>query len=417
MHWETMRVLMLSWEYPPYMIGGLGKHIADLAPALCDEDITIFVITPHLRGGEARQTIARRLHIVRIPPPPDMELQNIPLNAPPPAFVLHYNHELERAARHLALEVGGFDLIHTHDWLTATTAIALKQCWHIPLIATIHATEYGRCRGNINGQHSHEIDGIEWRLTYEAWRVIVCSHFMQTQLMEHFHTPPDKIDIIPNGVYLHPNPFNTPYDRLVFRRKFAADDEQLGFSIGRIVYEKGLHVLIDAWSYVLHHFNARLIIAGSGPYADTLRAQIERLGLQAHIFMAGFISNADRRRLYYAANVAIVPSLYEPFGIVSLEAAAAGCPVVVTETGGLKEVVRVHETGIIVTPDHIESLAWGILHTLQHPRWSRARALNALADIRENYNWHKIARQTRATYQRVLAAWQTSDWGAPLSQG
>lgn len=398
-----MRVLMLSWEYPPHQVGGLGKHIADLVPVLAAEGVEVFVLTPRLRGGAARELITPDAQIIRARPPYQNGHSTI-------VQVEQTNRALEQAGRALFTQVGGFDLIHNHDWLTTRSAIALKQQWRIPLVATVHSTERGRRQGTLGDEHARRVHDIEWQLTYEAWRVIVCSHFMAAQMTEYFHTPPDKIDTVPNGVYIPKNPFHSAEERLAFRRRYASDEQRLGFYVGRIVFEKGLHVLLDAWRQVLAQVDARLVIAGTGPYLTALRAQAEALGLQNHVLLPGFVSDEERDGLYNVADVATFPSLYEPFGIVALEAFAAECPVVVSQTGGLMEVVRPHETGIIVYPGSAGSLAWGILHTLQHPEWSRARVANALQEVRDNYNWRQIARSTVAVYNQVHEEWLVSSW-------
>jgi glycogen(starch) synthase len=126
---------------------------------------------------------------------------------------------------------------------------------------------------------------------------------------------------------------------------------------------------------------------------------------------AGFIPDEERDKIYRVADVAVFPSLYEPFGIVALEAMAACCPVVVAATGGLSEVVQLHETGLTVHPNDAGSLAWGILHSLQHSEWSRARAENALDAVRDLFNWSTIAAATVDVYNRAHLEWQTDDWG------
>jgi glycogen(starch) synthase len=173
-----------------------------------------------------------------------------------------------------------------------------------------------------------------------------------------------------------------------------------------------LQVLLDAWPTVLQVMpQARLLIAGTGGYQASLRQQAYELGIAEQVVFAGFISDDERDKLYRVADVAVFPSLYEPFGIVALEAMAASCPVVVSNTGGLAEVVMPHETGLVVQQNDADSLAWGVLHTLQHPDWSRARAENALLAVRDNFNWHTIAQATVDVYKKTYAAWLESDWG------
>jgi glycosyltransferase involved in cell wall biosynthesis len=283
-------------------------------------------------------------------------------------------------------------------------------------VATVHATERGRQQGYVGAGHAEQVNSIEWWLTYEAWRAIACSQFMAGQINSYFHTPIDKIDVVPNGIYIRPDPFATPEQRLEFRRRFVEDDQPLAFYVGRLVYEKGLHVLLDAWPRVMAAFpRARLLIAGTGAYMDTLKSRAWALGIAADVVFTGFIADDERDKLYHVADLATFPSLYEPFGIVALEAMAARCPVVVAATGGLAEVVELHETGLTVHSGDAESLAWGILHTLHHPDWARARAENAYRIARDQFNWARIASMTADVYARAYAEWQRDSWGKELA--
>lgn len=400
-----MRVLLLSWEYPPHVVGGMGKHIMDLAPALAQQGIEPHIVTPLLRGGLKHEVTADGVHVYRVEPP-HMDAYGFV------SYVQHTNSLMESAAGVLKNRLGGFDVIHAHDWLVAHVGVALKHAWRRPLVSTIHATERGRQGGYIGTGHAAQVNHIEWWLTYEAWRVIACSYFMADQISSYFGTPPDKIDVVPNGVYVYPDPFDDDAARIDFRRRYAADDEPLVFYVGRIVYEKGLHVLLDSWPQVQEVFpRARLVIAGTGAYLDTLKHRAWAMGIGSIVNFAGFISDEERDKLYHSADVAVFPSLYEPFGIVALEAMAACCPVVVAETGGLPEVVKLHETGLTVHSNDSASLAWGIVHTLQHPEWSRARAASALKVARDVFNWRQIAAETVAVYHRTRDDWSQDSWG------
>jgi glycosyltransferase involved in cell wall biosynthesis len=403
-----MRVLMLSWEFPPHVVGGMGKHVLDLAPALVKQGTEVHILTPLLRGGAAHEVTEQGIYVHRVEPP-QMDSYGFV------SFVQQTNALMERAAHDLAREQGDFDMLHAHDWLVAHAGIGLKHAWRRPLVATIHATERGRQQGYVGGGHAEQVNGIEWWLTYEAWRVIGCSHFMASQISSYFHTPGDKIDVVPNGIYIHRNPFKSAQSRLVFRRRFVEDDQPLVFYVGRLVYEKGLHVLLDSWTRVRASFpRARLVIAGTGAYMDALKSRAWALGIAAEVMFVGFIADGERDKLYHVADVATFPSLYEPFGIVALEAMAARCPVVVASTGGLAEVVALHETGLTVHPDDAGSLAWGILHSLQYPDWSQARAENAYQVVRQDFSWDKIARITADVYARAYAAWEADSWGKEL---
>lgn len=398
-----MHVLQIAWEYPPYIVGGLGRHVAELLPALAQQGVRLSVVAPRLREGDhAEQSDGV---VVRRAEAPDMPWADFP------SFVAQTNRALEQAAIALHDEHGPFDLIHAHDWLATDVATALKHRWRIPLVATIHATERGRGRGMLHGPAAQRINDLEWRLAYEAWRVIVCSEFMARQLGDYFQTPLDKIDVVPNGVHIGGTPFRGADHWLSFRRRYVADDERMVFHVGRIVYEKGLHVLLDAWPIVNSRLRARLVIAGMGESLEGLKAQAAALGIGSSVHFAGFIANEDRDRLYHAADLAIFPSLYEPFGIVALEALANACPLVVSNAGGLAEVVQHGVTGLVVPSDSAHALADAVIAALSRPDIARARAAAALREVREYYTWPRIAQATTAVYAQVMAEWHNSSWG------
>jgi len=398
-----MRILMLSWEYPPHVVGGLGKHVAELAPALADLSVEVHLLTPRWAGGSALETLGKGT-IYRLDPPPVS-----------PGTFYHAaqtaNDIIEEKARTLFQTVGGFDLIHVHDWLVAFAGIALKKDFSTPLVSTVHATERGRNRGHLHNDMQRAIHNTEWELTYESWRVICCSHYMAQEVREYFTTPADKIDVIPNGIVTAQFDELDSVDLRSFRSGFAAPSEKIVFYVGRLVYEKGLHVLVDSIPHVLRQCpEAKFVIAGTGGMFDSLRRQANSLGVADKVFLTGFISDGDRNKLFKVADCAVFPSLYEPFGIVALEAMAAKTPVVVSETGGLREVVSHGETGITVYSNNPESLAWGIIHTLQHPQWSALRIANAYRRVVSEYNWQHIGAQTYQVYERIAEERATLGW-------
>jgi glycosyltransferase involved in cell wall biosynthesis len=321
------------------------------------------------------------------------------------------NLRLEEYAHRLWEESGPFDLIHVHDWLVAFVGAACKRSYKAPLLSTIHATERGRGRGQLGSEQARAIHSIEWWLAYESWRIIACSEYMEYEIADYFRCPRDKIDIVPNGVE------TTRFDQLEgqdlsrFRNRYALPVEKIVFSVGRVVYEKGLQVLIRAMPIILAQYpQVKIVVAGKGPELEALRSLAWEQGVGEKVLLAGFVSDEDRDRLFKISDCAVFPSLYEPFGIVALEAMAAKCPVVVSEVGGLKDVVKHAETGITIYPDNPESLAWGILHTLQHPEWSAARVENAYRVVREEYNWERIARMTADIYRRIIAERAIAIW-------
>ena len=407
-----MRVLMLTWEYPPNLVGGQGRHVSELAPALAALGVEVHVVTPDLCGGAAEEEVAPNATVHRVALP-DMRHNGHGFMA----VVQESNSRLEAKARELHLRLGGFDLIHAHEWSVAYSAVALENATQVPLVVTIHATERGRGQGSLAGAEALAIDEAEGWLTSEAWRVITVSRFMATEIDRYFSIPRDKIDVIHNGVAL-PAAASLPGDeRRDFRRRFACDDEQIVFSVGRLVYEKGLHVLIDAAPEILARQRAtKFVVAGAGGQLEALRQRAWERGVYDQFYFTGYISDQDRDRLFQVADVAVFPSIYEPFGIVALEAMAYRCPVVVSATGGLAEVVRLHETGITAHPGAPDSLAWAVVETLRHPEWARARADNAFHEVRQCYTWARIAHQTVDVYHCAHQAWQRGGWAQPAHE-
>lgn len=398
-----MRILMFSWEYPPHVVGGLGKHVMELAPALADQGVEVHIVTPAWAGGAPVEHVGD-LHVYRVPPP-DGPFDDIHDSAE------RANARMGDFAEELSAELGGFDLIHVHDWLAAFAGERLKHAHKIPLLATMHATEMGRNHGSLYADLQQSIHSVEWWLAYEAWRVIACSQYMAWEVQTYFHIPADKVDVIPNGVD------TARFDRLrgaslsKFRLHYALPEEKIVFYVGRVVYEKGLQVLVDAAPKVLADFpQAKFVIAGTGGMLGELRHRTQERGLSGKVLFTGFISDEDRDRLLACSSCVVFPSLYEPFGIVALEAMASHAPVVVSAVGGLAEVVTHAETGITTYPGNPDSLAWGILHTLKEPKWARQRAKVAYGMVVEQYNWARIARQTIEVYERVIEERAQAQW-------
>ncbi len=394
---------MLSWEYPPNNVGGLGKHVTELVPALAGQDIEIHLLTPRLKGGKTVE-IEGNSYIYRIDPPTVGQGDFF-------SSAWQTNLRIQEVAHTIFEEYGSFDLVHAHDWLVAFSGVALKQHYKIPLVATIHATERGRGRGFLPGDLPRAINNVEWWLTYEAWRLICCSHYMADEVREYFESPVDKIDIVPNGVCTNRFDALDKEDLAPFRNKYAAPDEKIIYFVGRIVEEKGVRVLVQTAPLVLaQHPRSKFVVAGMGPQLTEFRDLAASLGLGDRFYFTGFISDDERDKLYKVADVAVFPSLYEPFGIVALEAMAAKTAVVVADTGGLSEVVINHQTGIKVHPNNPDSTAWGILHTLNNPDWSVARVNNAYRAVVNFFNWPLVAQETAEVYQRVLKEYTGNKW-------
>lgn len=402
-----MRILVLTPEYPPNVVGGLGRHVAELTGALAEKGVSVTVLTslrPNDAEGEGQEAAGLYVRRVNDHAPAALNFTE---------EVVQRNVALLQAALQLLAEGRRFDLVHAHDWLTAHAARTIKHALGIPLIATIHATEYGRYGGLFNDLQ-RRISDIEWWLAYEAWRVICCSRAMHGELQRIFQVPSDKLSIIPNGISIETPTARREEIKAVRRRYGAADDERLLFFVGRLVHEKGVDVLLRALPFVLaSHPSTLLVVAGKGPERDRLGALANDLGVAARVRFAGHISDEERNTLYQAAEAAVFPSRYEPFGIVALEAMAFGAPVVAARAGGLAEVVEHGRTGLLFQPGDPKSLAEQIITLLDSPSLGQSMVQRARQVVAERYSWSHVADETLAVYRHVLdAAKRASDAAA-----
>jgi len=301
-------------------------------------------------------------------------------------------------------------LFHAHDWLSLDAARALKYEYQLPMIATVHATEWGRNNGIHNALQRY-IHESEYWLTYEAWRVIVCSEFMKSEVDRYFSCPPDKVDVIYNGVNAEKFKFEWPEaDRQAWRSKLATPDEKIVMYVGRFVREKGIQVLLNAATVVLAEApKTKFVIVGGGS-REAFERFVRWSGLQDKVLFTGFMANRSLHQLYRCADVAVFPSLYEPFGIVALEGMAAGAAVVASDAGGLSEVVQHDETGTLSYAGNAESLAWAILRVLRDPKRAESLKVRAQTRLAEDFDWGHIAGQTLKVYDRVWQEFLTSYW-------
>ena len=398
-----MRVAMLTWEFPPKSVGGLARHVYDLTAALSRQGVEVLVFTCGAPGvPEVEEIFGTTVHRVH------------PYTTGTPDFitwVMQFNIALLERAFPVIEKARDLSVVHAHDWLVAWAGRVLKHAYRIPLIATIHATEFGRNNG-LHNQTQRFISSIEWWLAYEAWHVIVCSRYMENELKYVFQVPQDKLTVIRNGV--EPGNF-VPANDQISRDWFSAPDEKIVFWVGRLVREKGVQVLLAAAPKILtYHPQTKFIIAGKGPYEQELRRLADQLGLADRVYFTGYVDDDTRNALYSWASVAVVPSLYEPFGLVALEAMAAKTPVVVADTGGLGEIVRDGYDGLKCPPDNANALADRVLKILLDPDFAERLKERAYRKILEECNWDDVARRTKEVYNQVLRSRRRIHWPDPV---
>ena len=389
-----MRALVLSWEYPPLVYGGLGRHVHAMCEALARAGHDVTVVTQHVEGAAYDEVLAG-VRVVRVrEDPPLLTLGDDLL-----AWVLALGHRLVRAALRVADEGPAYDVVHAHDWLVAHAATTLKEHLGLPLVATVHATEAGRHQGWLPTPLSRTIHTVEWWLTWEARRVITCSAAMRAEVTRLFDLPADTVDIVPNGVdaraWTRPRrPTGSPW---------APHGEPLVAFAGRLEYEKGVHTLLAAVPRLRRrHPGLRVVLAGTGTHEQTLRAQARRLRLGRSVVFAGHLEQPAVAALFAAADAVVVPSVYEPFGIVALEAAVAGAPLAVAATGGLRENVEAGVSGEVFVGADAGALADAVSALLGDQVRARRLARTARARALREHDWDSLALRTAQVWSRAV---------------
>ena len=388
-----MKILMLTWEYPPRIVGGIARVVHDLSKRLIKDGHEVTVVTYRDNADVPEYENDKGVNVYRV--------DNYMIH--PNNFIdwiMQLNFNMLSKATEIINKEGGFDVIHAHDWLVTYAAKSLKNAYDIPIVATIHATEAGRNSG-IHDETQRYINDTEWLLTYEATEVIVNSNYMKNEIQRLFGLPFDKINVIPNGINLSNfTGIERDYD---FRRQYAMDNEKIILYVGRLVYEKGVQHLIAAMPKILSNYNdAKLIIAGRGGMMDELRAEASNLGLNDKIYFTGYLNSKQVQKMYKCADVAVFPSTYEPFGIVALEAMLAGVPTVVSDVGGLDEIVTHGVDGMKSYAGNANSIADSVTALLYDHQLATNVSKKAKQKVKDQFNWEKIAQDTHFTYEKAI---------------
>lgn len=392
LHKRCLKILLLSWEYPPNVVGGLSRHVYGLATRLARQGHEIHVLTagdrewPNYEWKEA-------VHVHRVRPVNEHDDQFL-------AWIGGLNVAMALKGELLASEIP-FDIIHAHDWLVGSAAMALKEVLSIPLLTTIHATEHGRNQG-IHTEMQNFIHEREVQLISASDHLIVCSEYMKESLMTLFQVEEKKLTVIPNGIHL--SMIKTSAAKVfpeLTRREYI-------FSIGRIVREKGFETIIKAAEIAkaMNH-DYFFVIAGEGPMLEIYRKQIMERNLAQYVAFIGYVTEEEKFSLIQNCEMMVIPSLYEPFGIVALEALAQEKPVIVSNIGGMKGIITHLQTGMIMNPDDPFSLLEQIEFLRKHRQLAKNIALKGHEVVRSLYDWGQIASDT----SRVMKQMTIGDTG------
>ena len=393
-----MRVLMVSWEYPPVVVGGLGRHVHAVATELVAAGHEVVVLSRRPAGtdAETHPTLDEVVDGVRVlavaEDPPHLEFERDMV-----AWTLAMGHALLRAA---LTRLGDFrpDVVHAHDWLVAHPAIALADTLGVPLVATIHATEAGRYAGWLSSPLSRQVHSVEWWLANRADALITCSEAMRHEVAELFELSAEPIVVLHNGI--RPRRWRVRRARVTAARAaYGPSGEPLLLYFGRLEYEKGVHDLIAALPRIRRaHPGTVLLVAGTGTAADMLRETARAHRVLRSVDFLGHLPDDDLATALAAVDAVVLPSRYEPFGIVALEAAAAGAPLVASTAGGLGEVVVDGVTGVSFPPGDVAALAGAVGAVLDAPVAAARRATAARKRLGAAFDWAAIAAGTAEVY-------------------
>lgn len=381
---------MLSWDFPPGITGGVAAHVHGLSQALAEAGHDVVVITPSTKRSEPAECHVGNVRVVRT----DIGLPHIPFERQL-AIAASANHALTQLALDADSPLGGWvpDVVHGHDWRVGWAADTVARHFAVPFVLTMHGTERVRHGGNLPEGDPSDINSIEWWLAFRADRLIASTRFMIDQLVTSFELAPEDVVRVPNGI----DPaLWAGHDR-------PTDREPLVVSWGRVQYEKGFQVLARAMTTVRHDVPAvKCVIAGRGSYLPELQSQIDVEGVTDLIELPGFLNDTDLRNLVQRAGCVVLPSLYEPYGLVALEALAAGAPLIVARTGGLAELIVDTDAGLTFEPGDPEDLARCIALVLHDTMLAQQMTTNARRLIEAKYAWHAIATRVVDVYEHEL---------------
>ncbi|HTW11989.1 MAG TPA: glycosyltransferase family 4 protein [Solirubrobacteraceae bacterium] len=388
---------MFSWEYPPIIEGGLGRHVRKLSEQLAAEGVEVHVLTRGA-GQLAAEEIRHNVHVHRVVQPRfPKQLDQFVL------WVANMNRDLAAAGRELH-ERFDFQLIHSHDWLVADAAEEVSVAGSLPWIVTVHATEFGRHQGWVQKQPQAHIHARERRMVRHANHVITCSDYMAGHVQRVFDIPAKRISTIPNGIDRGELCCAPAEELRDLRARYAQPDQRLVLMVGRLVFEKGFHLALDALAPIVRRDgNVRFVIAGTGSAEAELKRQAAALGISSYGAFLGWTGDDLLHSLYRVADLCVVPSIYEPFGLVALEAMASGCLCLVADTGGLREVVP---AGGIAGLRFRSSDSLALRDLLEKVLTDDPMRERLVLEAREHvlkFDWPEAARRTLGEYRRVAA--------------
>jgi len=414
-----MKIAVLVYEYPPKIVGGLGTYAAEITRkfVLMDHDVTVFTMNDDGGTLPTREIwrgieIHRPLHLDVSDSLPDVIAEDIKkwgrgIHLFGKLLVYNYLSASKLINELIKKEGMKYDLVVAHDWLSVMGGVTVKRESGLPLVFHVHSTEKGRTLGN----GSSVVSNIELRGANKADMIITVSYAMKDELIQ-LGFPRNKIRVSYNGVdpkKYDPASVSAEQVRKIRQYYGLKDDEFMILFLGRLVGVKGVDKLIMAMPHILPKFpKTRLVIVGVGDLQEYLVNLVKTMRLEEYVkFRFDFISEEERIIHYAACDVAVFPSLYEPFGIVALEAMSMERPVVVGAAGvsGMREIVvccSEEQCGYHIDPNNPSDIAWGIMSVLESPERRKMLGKNGRKRVLSEFTWSKIAEKTADLYEQLL---------------
>ncbi len=371
---------MLGWELPPHNSGGLGVACYQLSKALADYGVQIDFVLPATEQPHEGVDFMNVMQ-VKATTKSHRDVYKLSYANKDITAIQTIQADYKKFVEHYLEENGAPHIIHSHDWLTLEAGVHAKNLCGAPLIAHVHATEFDRSGGGHGNPFIHE---IEQHGLMMADRVIAVSEYTKQLIVKTYHIPADKIDVVHNGIALDEL---TPAEQVSYRYldMLKSEGTAIVASVGRLTLQKGLMQFLEAAAKAYYRYNRlAFVVAGSGEQRDELIAKAAELGIAEQVIFTGFVRGAAWRQLYEVADMFVMSSISEPFGITALEAAAHGTPVIMTKQSGVAEVLT---------------------HSFKYDYWDTDR----LADIMVNVASSKKLREamtTNAAVQLQSLSWK-----------
>ena len=384
-----MRIAMFSWEaLHGAPVGGVAAHVTELSAALerRGHEVHVFTRPGYGAGGVSRIDGVWYHHCPHDLHPSIMdEVQEMCRS-----FVWHFLQTEDH--------IGHFDVVHGHDWLAASAMAWIKEGRpDHRAVLTMHSTEYGRCGNAFHNGPCEKIRNHEGYGTRSADRVIAVSHALKGELSWIYNVPGEKVSVVYNGVPVHR--FDGWIDPGVIKARYGiGPTDPTVLFMGRLSVQKGPDLLVEAIPGLLGYYpSAKFIFAGEGHLRGQLEQRVGELGVSHAVRWFGRLSMAEQMDIFRACDVVCVPSRNEPFGIIVLEAWAAGKPVVATQVGGPNELIWHAVNGLKVHPTP-ESLGWGLGTLFTNWDWARRMGRYGRTDAETQFSWDRIAQNTECCY-------------------